>query len=101
MFILFQSIKSRYTAPVWLRFFGEMLTSLTGAMMGPFMVLYLHEQLNGSVMLPMLIISLQPFADICLTLIAGRVTDQLGRRTAILTALLLQTAAMAGFVFCS
>ncbi|QJC95591.1 Putative permease [Bacillus mojavensis] len=99
MFLLFQSMKSRYTAPVWLRFFGEMLTSLTGAMMGPFMVLYLHEQLNGSVMLPMLIISLQPFADICLTLIAGRVTDQLGRRTAILTALLLQTAAMAGFVF--
>ncbi|MCI4139446.1 MFS transporter, partial [Bacillus vallismortis] len=45
----FQSIKSRYTAPVWLRFFGEMLTSQTGAMMGPIMVLYLHEQLNGSV----------------------------------------------------
>ncbi|MEG7354889.1 MFS transporter [Bacillus inaquosorum] len=95
----FQSIKSRYTAPVWLRFFGEMLTSLTGAMMGPFMVLYLHEQLNGSVMIPMLIISLQPFADICLTLVAGRVTDRLGRRTAILIALLLQSAAMTGFVF--
>lgn len=94
-----QAIKSRYTAPVWLRFIGEMLTSLTGAMMGPFMVLYLHEQLNGSVMIPMLIISLQPFADICLTLVAGRVTDQLGRRTAILIALLLQSAAMTGFVF--
>lgn len=99
MLTSFQSIKSRYTTPVWLRFFGEMLTSLTGAMMGPFMVLYLHEQLNGSVMIPMLIISLQPFADICLTLIAGRVTDRLGRRTAILIALLLQAAAMTGFVF--
>ncbi|KAF1680277.1 MDR family MFS transporter [Bacillus sp. SKDU12] len=99
MLTSFQSIKSRYTAPVWLRFFGEMLTSLTGAMIGPFMVLYLHEQLNGSVMIPMLIISLQPFADIFLTLVAGRVTDQLGRRTAILTALLLQSAAMTGFVF--
>ncbi len=99
MLTSFQAIKSRYTAPVWLRFIGEMLTSLTGAMMGPFMVLYLHEQLNGSVMIPMLIISLQPFADICLTLVAGRVTDQLGRRTAILIALLLQSAAMTGFVF--
>lgn len=99
MLTSFQSIKSRYSAPVWLRFFGEMLTSLTGAMMAPFMVLYLHEQLNGSIMIPMLIISLQPFADICLTLVAGRVADQLGRRTAIQIALLLQSAAMTGFVF--
>ncbi|MED3384084.1 MFS transporter [Bacillus subtilis] len=99
MLTSFHSIKSRYTAPVRLRFFGELLTSLTGAMMGPFMVLYLHEQLNGSIMMPMLIISLQPFADIFLTLAAGKAADRLGRRTAILTALLLQSAAMTGFVF--
>lgn len=72
MLTSFHSIKSRYTAPVRLRFFGELLTSLTGAMMGPFMVLYLHEQLNGSIMMPMLIISLQPFADIFLTLAARK-----------------------------
>lgn len=92
------NIKNRYSTPIWIRFFGDFLTSITGTMLAPFLVIYLHDKLGGSVFLPMLVVGLQPLSDIFLTLIGGGITDKIGRRSIILLALLLQSVAMAGFI---
>ncbi|MDP5276391.1 MDR family MFS transporter [Chengkuizengella axinellae] len=92
-------IKKRYDAPIWVRLFGELLTSTTGSMLAPFLVIYLHQKLDGSVLLPMLIIGLQPLSEIFVTLLGGRLTDRFGRKSITLIALFLQASAMAGFIF--
>ncbi|MBM7587802.1 MFS family permease [Bacillus pakistanensis] len=91
--------KQRYSTPVWIQFCGELLTSTTGAMLAPFLIIFLHDQLGGNLILPLIIVGLQPLTEIVMTLIGGGLTDRLGRKSIILTGLLLQAVAMLGFVF--
>ncbi|WP_167568584.1 MDR family MFS transporter [Brevibacillus migulae] len=88
----------RYHPTIQIRFAGELLTSVTGSMLAPFLLLYLHDKLGGSVMLPMLIVGLQPLTDIFITMISGGIADRIGRRPVILFALLLQIVAISGFI---
>jgi MFS family permease len=92
---------THYPPLLWIRLSGELLTSLTASMIAPFLVLYLHEQLGGSVLLTMLVVGLQPLTDIVVTLAAGGVTDRFGRKPVMLAALSMQTAAMLGMAFAS
>jgi MFS family permease len=89
----------RYSKPIWIRLVGELLTSTTGAMIAPFIILFLHEKLGGNILLPMLIVALQPLSEIILTLVGGTITDRIGRKKIILAALSLQIFAMTGFIF--
>ncbi|MBO8162810.1 MAG: MFS transporter [Brevibacillus sp.] len=84
---------------VWVRLFGEWATCLTANMIAPFLVLYLFDKLGGSVALTMLVVGLQPFAEIVFTLVAGGITDRFGRKPMMLAALLMQTTAMLGMAF--
>ncbi|NME98932.1 MFS transporter [Aneurinibacillus aneurinilyticus] len=93
------TLLNRYNTIIWIRLFGELLTSLTNSMIAPFLILYLHQKLDGSVMLPLMIVGLQPFTDIVVTLFAGGITDRIGRKPILLFALFLQMCAMAGFIF--
>ncbi|EDL64400.1 peptide permease, major facilitator family transporter [Bacillus sp. SG-1] len=90
---------NRYPALVWIRVFGEMLTSVTGSMLAPFLIIYLYDKLDGNVLLPMVIVGLQPLSEIIITFLGGSRTDRLGRKKIIIAGLLLQASAMAGFVF--
>jgi MFS family permease len=90
---------TQYPSILWIRLLGELLTCLTGSMITPFLVLYLHEKLGGHVILIMLVIGLQPLTEIVMTLIAGGVTDRFGRKPVMLVALALQAAAMLGMAF--
>ncbi|MGZ4106021.1 MAG: MDR family MFS transporter [Tumebacillaceae bacterium] len=92
---------NRYPLTVWVRLFGELLTRLTSSMVAPFMILYLHDKLGGSVLLPMAVVGLQPLSDIITTLLAGGVTDRIGRKPVIVGSLGLQMLAMAGMIFAS
>lgn len=87
---------SRYPVILWVRLFGELLTELSRSMITPFLILYLHEKIGGSIPLIMLVIGLQPASDILFTLIAGGVTDRYGRKPIMLLALLLQGLSMLG-----
>ncbi|WP_456272177.1 MDR family MFS transporter [Bacillus sp. AK031] len=89
----------RYPTVVWIRVLGEMLTSVTGSMLAPFLIIYLYDKLDGNVLLPMIIVGLQPLAEILFTIAGGGLTDRLGRKKIILFGLLMQSAAMAGFIF--
>jgi MFS family permease len=89
----------RYNTPVIIHFSGAFITSMTGSMLAPFIMIYLHESLNGNLLLPMVIVGLQPLSDILFTLISGGITDRLGRKKIIVISLFIQAFAMAGFIF--
>ncbi|MGE5702490.1 MAG: MFS transporter, partial [Clostridia bacterium] len=55
--------------------------------------------LGGSILLPMMVVGLQPLADIITTMIGGGITDRIGRKPVILVSLLMQAAAIGGFMF--
>ncbi|MGE5701654.1 MAG: MDR family MFS transporter [Clostridia bacterium] len=93
------AILERYDTAIWVRFWGTVLTSLTGFMLRPFMVLYLNEKLGGSVILPMIVIGLQPFVGMVVSVMGGGLTDRFGRKPLMLAALLIQTGSMAGMAF--
>ncbi|AWX57326.1 MFS transporter [Brevibacillus brevis] len=88
-----------YPTLLWVRLFGETLTSLSSAMIAPFLVLYLSENIGGSVTMTMLVIGLQPFSEILLTLFAGGITDRYRRKSIMLLALFLQGFAMLGMAW--
>ncbi|GGE60463.1 MDR family MFS transporter [Priestia taiwanensis] len=89
----------RYNELIWIRLVGELLTSTTGAMIAPFIVLFLHDKLDGNILLAMIIVAMQPLSEIILTLLGGTMTDRIGRKKIILVALFLQAMAMTGFIF--
>lgn len=88
----------RYHITIWIRMFGAFITSLSSSMLAPFFLLYVHDKLDGAILVPMLIVGLQPLTDIIVTLLGGGITDRLGRKPVMLLALTMQSIAMAGFM---
>jgi MFS family permease len=99
LLILLSRLFSAYPPLLWVRLFGETLTSLSSTMIAPFLVLYVSENIGGSITLTMLVIGLQPFTEILLTLLAGGVTDRFRRKSLMLVSLLLQGIAMLGMAW--
>ncbi|WP_440604088.1 MDR family MFS transporter [Bacillus sp. GB_SG_008] len=89
----------RYSKPIWIRLFGELLTSTTGAMLALIFIIYVNKALNGNALFTMLLFGLQPLSEIVFTLFGGSITDRFGRKSIILIGLLLQASAMTGFIF--
>ncbi|MDA7026029.1 MFS transporter [Bacillus sp. CLL-7-23] len=90
--------KQRYSTPVWICFFGEFLTGITGAMLSPFLLLYLQNTLGHNLLSVLVIVGIRPLTEIIVTLVAGGWTDRIGRRTVILTALGCQVVSACGFM---
>ncbi|MCD2524002.1 Multidrug resistance protein MdtH [Bacillus licheniformis] len=91
-------LKQRYGSPVLICFFGEFLTGITGAMLAPFLLFYLYDVLGTGILPVMLVIGARPLTEVAVTLAAGGLTDRIGRRKVILTALAFQTVSAAGFM---
>ncbi|WP_235828038.1 MDR family MFS transporter [Brevibacillus migulae] len=89
----------RYDTAIWVRAWGTALTSLTGFMLRPFLVLYLYEKMGGSILIPMIVVGLQPLTGILLSLWGGGLSDRYGRKPVMLAAQLIQTCSMFGFMF--
>jgi MFS family permease len=87
-----------YDSTIWIRTFGTALTSLTNFMMRPFLVLYLYNQLDGSILLSMLVVALSPFVGMLVNLFAGGISDRAGRKPVMLAALIIQAAAMLAYM---
>ncbi|WP_052476227.1 MFS transporter [Cohnella kolymensis] len=94
-------IINRYDSGVWIRVIGSALTTITGFMIRPFLVLYLYDQMEGSIILPMIIVGLQPLCGMFVSWYGGGLSDRYGRKPLMLTALLLQMLCMIGYVFSS
>ncbi len=89
----------RYDTAIWIRAWGTVLTSLTGFMLRPFLVLYLFDKLGGSILLPMVVVGLQPLTGMLVSLWGGGLSDRYGRKPLMLVALSISTLSMTGFVF--
>lgn len=87
-----------YNTAIWVRVIGTILTSLTGFMIRPFLVFYLYDKLNGSILLSMMIIGLQPLCGILVSLYAGGLSDRYGRKPMMLISLIIQALSMAGYI---
>ncbi|MFB7816164.1 MDR family MFS transporter [Paenibacillus chitinolyticus] len=90
---------SKYEIAIWIRFFGSAITSTTNFMIRPFLILYLYERLDGSIILPLVIVGLQPLASIAVGFWGGGLSDYFGRKPIMITSLLIQTCTMIGFIF--
>ncbi|GGA07142.1 MFS transporter [Paenibacillus marchantiophytorum] len=95
------SLISKYDTAIWVRVVGTILTSLAGFMMRPYLVYYLYDKLDGSILLSMLIVGLQPLVGIFVNLYAGSLSDRYGRKPMILAALVIQAFAVGGYMFAS
>ncbi|MFC5531264.1 MDR family MFS transporter [Cohnella yongneupensis] len=89
----------RYDAGIWIRVLGTALSTITGFMIRPFLVLYLFDKMEGSVMLPMLVVALQPLCGMIVSWTGGGLSDRYGRKPIMFAALLLQMCSMLGYVF--
>ncbi|WP_325176640.1 MDR family MFS transporter [Paenibacillus alkalitolerans] len=96
---MWSKLFSRYDAAIWIRIIGTALTTVAGFMIRPFLVLYLYDKLEGSVLLPMLIVGLQPLTAMLVGLWGGGLSDRWGRKPLMAGALAVNMAAMVGFVF--
>lgn len=92
-------IIERYDSGVWIRVIGSALTTITGFMIRPFLVLYLYDQMEGSIILPMIIVGLQPLCGMFVSWYGGGLSDRYGRKPLMLAALFLQMFCMIGYVF--
>ncbi|MFP3391836.1 MDR family MFS transporter [Brevibacillus sp. SIMBA_040] len=90
---------STYPPVIWVRLFGELLTSLSSAMIAPFLVLYLSEKIGSSITMTMIVIGLQPLSEIVITVVAGGITDRFRRKPVMVVALFLQGIAMLGMAW--
>lgn len=89
----------RYDAGVWIRVLGTALSTITGFMIRPFLVLYLFDKMEGSIMLPMLVVALQPLFGMVVSWTGGGLSDRYGRKPLMFAALMLQMLSMIGYVF--
>ncbi|MFD0696031.1 MDR family MFS transporter [Paenibacillus sp. GCM10027628] len=95
----FVSFIRKYDTAIWVRVIGTILTSLAGFMMRPYLVYYLYDKLDGSIVLSMLLVGLQPLVGIFVNLYAGGLSDRYGRKPMILAALVIQAVAIGGYMF--
>ncbi|MEC0230642.1 MDR family MFS transporter [Paenibacillus alba] len=95
------SLINKYDTAIWVRVIGTILTSLAGFMMRPYLVYYLYDKLDGSILLSMLIVGLQPLCGLFVNLYAGSLSDRYGRKPMILAALIIQALAVGGYMFAS
>ncbi|WP_115994450.1 MDR family MFS transporter [Cohnella lupini] len=96
---LIANLLGRYDSGIWIRVLGAALTTITGFMIRPFLVLYLYDQMEGSVILPMIIVGLQPLCGLFVSWYGGGWSDRYGRKPLIIMALILQMLCMVGYVF--
>lgn len=88
-----------YDAAIWIRVLGTALTSVTGFMLRPYLVLYLHGKMEGSILLPMLIVGLPPLCGMIVNIYGGTLSDKYGRKPIMMVSLWIQALCMLGYLF--
>ncbi|MHA6534320.1 MDR family MFS transporter [Paenibacillus sp. BAC0078] len=89
----------RHDPILWIRVFGTGLCALTTFMIRPFLIFYISDKLGGTVLMPLLVVGLQPLAGIMLSFWGGGLADRYGRKPVMLVSLAIQALSMLGFIF--
>jgi MFS family permease len=77
---MLQKLVRQYDTAVWIRFLGQVVSSLGNFMITPFISLYLYERLHVSLMNTMLVASISPAVSLVSGFFAGPLTDRWGRK---------------------
>ncbi|USG67712.1 MFS transporter [Brevibacillus ruminantium] len=93
------TILSRYDTTIWIRVIGTILTTFAGFMLRPFLAFYLYDRMDGNLLIAAMITSLQPLTSIVSSLYAGGLADRYGRKPLMVTALLIESVSMAGYIW--
>lgn len=94
-----QTFFTRYDAAIWVRFFGTLCTKVAQSMMYPFLVLYLSNKMNGSVLEATAVVGLESVAGFLINFYFGGISDRFGRKPIMMLSLFVQGLALTGFVF--
>jgi len=94
----FQATFGGLSAPYWTLWLGTLINRL-GGFVAPFLGLYLTTQRGLPIEQAGLVVSLFGLGSLCASILGGVLADRLGRRTTLLLALLLGSAAMLGVGF--
>lgn len=85
----------QYDTAVWVRFIGQVISSLGNFMISPFISLYLYERLHVSLMNTMVVVAISPAVSLISGVFAGPLTDRWGRKPLMCLSLAGQAVALA------
>jgi len=92
-----QNFLKSYDTTVWVRFLGQIITSVGNFMLGPFITLYMVKELHISILTTMAVLSISPLISIVVGFLAGPLSDRVGRKPLMWISLLGQGVAMLFF----
>ncbi|MCK9912283.1 hypothetical protein MXD81_24230, partial [Microbacteriaceae bacterium K1510] len=75
------------------------MTTFAGFMLRPFLAFYLYDKLEGNLTLAAVIIGLQPLTGMISGIYSGSLSDRFGRKPMMVTALLVESISMLGYVW--
>lgn len=96
---MIKNIWKAYDRAIWIRFLGQVITSLGNFMIGPFLTLYMYKELHIGLLSTMAIVSLSPLVGMMTGVFAGPLSDRWGRKPFMWISLFGQGTAMLLFAF--
>lgn len=91
----------RFESVIWIQVIGNGLAAFVNSLLLPFLTLYIYQNVHQNIVVTTLVIGMQPFTEMLLTLVAGGWTDRWGRRPLMIVSLIIQILAMGGLFFVS
>lgn len=82
-----------YPRQFWLLFWGQLMNSIGGSMVWPFLTIYVRERLGVPLTTVTLLITLNAASGLAATTIAGSLVDRFGRKLAMVLSLAMTSAA--------
>ncbi|MCJ7625535.1 MAG: MFS transporter, partial [Anaerolineaceae bacterium] len=84
-----KTIKSQYPGQLWILFWGYMISTIGTSMVWPFMVIYASQKLAMPLTTVVSLLTINSFMSLVSSLIAGPITDRIGRKNVMFVSLAL------------
>lgn len=88
-----------FDSAVWIRALGRFVNSIAYFIARPFLVLYLYDQMNVSLMVAALVLAVSPLTQFAFGFLSGYLTDRYGRVTLMFWAQIIMATSFFGYVF--
>ncbi|HET7656787.1 MAG TPA: MFS transporter, partial [Bacillales bacterium] len=89
----------QFHSAIWIQVFGNGLMAFVNSLLLPFLTLYIYQNVQQNILLTTLVVGIQPFTEMVLTVVAGGWTDRWGRRRLMIISLIVQVLAVGGLFF--
>lgn len=96
MLVRFRSMLAGYPRQFWVLFWGQLINTVGGSMVWPFLTIFMRERLEVSLTTVTLLFTLNSAGGLASMAIAGPAVDRFGRRFAMITGLVTGGAILLG-----